>query len=349
LAGLDYREVSVLQLDDVHGDVGLLAGSGSWCAAYHEMPARLRTMEERFSRVIVLPSSFDLRGTDVRSALEMTGAKVFARERVSFDQISDLCDAELAHDTALYFDYRPYEHRGQGVLTAYRTDREADRSDVLPPDNVDISETCDGLDEWLWTIARHELIRTDRAHVTIAAALLGKRVEYTTSNYHKVPAMVEFSLRGRNVERVERLASTHELTSAAADGERYHRRTAERAMSGRQWLARLRRTREEIESLVPPGHSFIFVDDDQWGREPVAVGRQAIPFLERDGTYFGPPADDIIAITELERARAGGASFIIFAWPSFWWLDHYVKFIDYLEHTYRWIWRNDRIVAVDLR
>jgi 3-polyprenyl-4-hydroxybenzoate decarboxylase len=30
----------------------------------------------------------------------------------------------------------------------------------------------------------------------IAAALLGKRVEYRASSYHKVPAIAEFALRG---------------------------------------------------------------------------------------------------------------------------------------------------------
>jgi exopolysaccharide biosynthesis predicted pyruvyltransferase EpsI len=50
------------------------------------------------------------------------------------------------------------------------------------------------MDHWLWTIARHDTVATDRAHVMIAAAMLGKRVEYHGTNYHKVTAIAEYSL-----------------------------------------------------------------------------------------------------------------------------------------------------------
>jgi exopolysaccharide biosynthesis predicted pyruvyltransferase EpsI len=53
---------------------------------------------------------------------------------------------------------------------------------------------CFGLDHWLWTIARCDTVATDRAHVMIAAALLGKNVEYHGTNYHKVNAIAEYSL-----------------------------------------------------------------------------------------------------------------------------------------------------------
>src|SRR5205823_10070645 len=117
-------------------------------------------------------------------------ALIFARENESYAQIRNLCRAELAHDAAFFFDYSPYQRRGQGTLNAFRTDPEA-LPLGLPPDNNDISVTCQTLDEWLWTIARHDTIRTDRTHVTIAAALLGKRVRFRPSNYHKLPAIVE--------------------------------------------------------------------------------------------------------------------------------------------------------------
>jgi hypothetical protein len=38
------------------------------------------------------------------------------------------------------------------------------------------------------------VINTDRAHVMIAAALLGKQVRFASSNYHKVPALAASSL-----------------------------------------------------------------------------------------------------------------------------------------------------------
>ena len=51
---------------------------------------------------------------------------------------------------------------------SYRTDEESVLS-VIPESNHDISRSCSSLDEWLWTIARHAVVKTDRAHVMIAA------------------------------------------------------------------------------------------------------------------------------------------------------------------------------------
>ena len=107
------------------------------------------------------------------------------------------------------------------MLTAYRNDGEATRR-YLPDGNNDISVTCESLDEFLWTIARHELVRTDRAHVTIAAAMLGKQVEYAASNYHKVPAIVAYSLGGLPVCRVEKPRGDRHDASAAREVSGHH-------------------------------------------------------------------------------------------------------------------------------
>ena len=358
LSGIDYREASVLRLDGVIGGTALLSGSGAWCHAFHAMPRYLAEVEERFERVIVLPSTFDITAEGVAETLGRTRAKVFAREMVSYEKIRDLCDADFAHDTALYFDFSPYRRTGRGTLSAYRDDGESARRIVLPADNDDISVTCETLDEWLWTIARHERILTDRAHVTIAAAMLGKRVEYAASNYHKVPAIVEFSLQELDVARVEpssqsaavqplEAASAATAAAAASTGFRESREADRREHAG--WLDRLRRTREEVESLVPPGEAFVFVDGGEWGREPVAIGRRVIPFTEKDGVYWGQPADDAAAIAELTRLRQEGANYLLFAWPAFWWLDYYEQFAGHLHRQFRQIWRNERLIAFDLR
>jgi hypothetical protein len=56
------------------------------------------------------------------------------------------------------FDYRPYLRQGEGCLVAYRTDAESVRS-AVPESNYDISRSCSSLDEWLWTIARHAIVK----------------------------------------------------------------------------------------------------------------------------------------------------------------------------------------------
>lgn len=200
LGALTYREMSLRDLEKREGELALLSGGGAWCQPFHEvLPAALPHIEERFERVVILPSSFDPSVEAVRRALLATRATVFAREPVSFRLIRDLCDAGLAHDCAFFFDYGKFRQKGTGTLSAFRTDAES-KQQSLPQGNLDISVTCRDLAHWLKTIAAYDVIHTDRAHVTIAAAMLGKRVRYRASSYHKVPAIARWALRGFPVE-----------------------------------------------------------------------------------------------------------------------------------------------------
>ena len=175
----------------VDGDTALIIGSGGWCRTYHRtMPALLGIVEQRFDRVIVLPSSFEPEEDAVRAVLDGTGAIVFAREPESHARIADLCDARMAHDTAFFFDYSPWAARdADGTLDAFRTDHETGGRVALPPGNDDVSATAADLDAWLDAIARHDRVRTDRAHVMIAAALMGRAVEWAPGSYHKLEAL----------------------------------------------------------------------------------------------------------------------------------------------------------------
>ena len=202
LARRFYKEVSVRNLDGVLGHTALVAGGGGWCGPYHYMVEYLPAIETKFERVIIMPSSFDVSVPSVRSTLAATKALVFARERKSFDDICRLCDAKIAYDCAFFFDYRPYLRHGEGCLVAYRNDEESVFG-AVPENNHDISKSCSTLDEWLWTIARHAVVKTDRAHVMIAAALLGKVVDYWTSSYHKVPSIADYALKSFPVRQTE--------------------------------------------------------------------------------------------------------------------------------------------------
>jgi exopolysaccharide biosynthesis predicted pyruvyltransferase EpsI len=202
LARRFYKEVSVRDLGGVSGHTALVAGCGGWCGPYHDMVKHLPAIETKFERVIIMPSSFDVSVPSVRSTLATTKALVFARERKSFDDICRLCDAKIAYDCAFFFDYRPYLRHGEGCLVSYRIDEESALSGV-PESNHDISRSCSSLDEWLWTIARHAVVKTDRAHVMIAGALLGKVVDYWTSSYHKVPSIADYALTSFPVRRIE--------------------------------------------------------------------------------------------------------------------------------------------------
>ncbi|PYM12667.1 MAG: hypothetical protein DME18_10840 [Verrucomicrobia bacterium] len=110
---------------------------------------------------------------------------------------------------------------------------------------------------------------------------------------------------------------------------------------------RLRECKEELIRLVPVTEPFILVDEEQLRSElPHA---RAIPFLERNGGYWGPPEDDDAAIDELERLRRTGAKYITFTWPAFWWLDHYAKFTAYLRKNCRCVLKDDKLLVFDLQ
>jgi hypothetical protein len=103
----------------------------------------------------------------------------------------------------------------------------------------------------------------------------------------------------------------------------------------------------QIEALIPAGETLILVDQEQFGASLVA-GRRVFPFLEKDGKYWGPPADDEQAVRELERLRHAGARHIIFARHVSWWLDHYQGLREYLRSNFRLVGDDPRMIAFDL-
>jgi glycosyltransferase involved in cell wall biosynthesis len=121
--------------------------------------------------------------------------------------------------------------------------------------------------------------------------------------------------------------------------------SASEAQSEREQLALAKR---EVAELLPANARAILVDEDQW-RHDFMAGRSFIPFTERDGQYWGPPADDASALAELERLRRAGAEFMVFGWPAFWWFHHYLGLQRRLEENFRKVLHNERLIIFDLR
>ena len=113
------------------------------------------------------------------------------------------------------------------------------------------------------------------------------------------------------------------------------------------WLARRLRAAEEIAAFVPRGERFVLIDGAEWGMDETA-GRRAIPFVERDGEYWGPPADDPEAVGELARLRGEGVRRVVVGWPAFWWLDHYPAMHRWLRENGGLVCANERLAVFDL-
>jgi hypothetical protein len=123
----------------------------------------------------------------------------------------------------------------------------------------------------------------------------------------------------------------------------------EKTQAHQAWLDGIQQAFQEMAEQIPPGTSFILVDEDQWETGPLVAGRRRIPFLEKNGQYWGPPADEQTALSEMERLREAGAHYVVFAWPTFWWLEHYTGLNQYLRFNFRCVLENDRLVVFDLR
>jgi succinoglycan biosynthesis protein ExoV len=114
------------------------------------------------------------------------------------------------------------------------------------------------------------------------------------------------------------------------------------------WLYSMQMALKELSEEIPPGATFIIVDEERWGGGQVLAGRRTLPFLERNGRYWGLPADGDVAISEIERLREGGAQYIAFMEPSFWLLDFYPGLREHLDR-YRPVIRSTRVLVFDLR
>jgi SAM-dependent methyltransferase len=103
---------------------------------------------------------------------------------------------------------------------------------------------------------------------------------------------------------------------------------------------------KQVIELTPRQEPVILVAESMSTEFPI---RNAMPFLERNGVYWGAPATDDEAIAELERMRRLGCAFIVFSWLSFWWLHYYSAFQAYVRTHFRCVRENECLIAFDLR
>jgi exopolysaccharide biosynthesis predicted pyruvyltransferase EpsI len=183
----------------------LVAGGGALIPRY-ECLSRVVDRLPRDRRIIVGPSTvvgFDL-------LRQFPNLILLAREEMTHALAKAAgVTTMLCHDAALSFDFSPWEgaedRNSLGKLSAFRTDGES-TGGALPPGNLDLSAQAGGwwqlhnchlqARRFLTTINRYRTVETDRLHVAIAAAKLGKRVTLYPGNYHKNRAVFHCSLKG---------------------------------------------------------------------------------------------------------------------------------------------------------
>jgi glycosyltransferase involved in cell wall biosynthesis len=114
----------------------------------------------------------------------------------------------------------------------------------------------------------------------------------------------------------------------------------------KSWFRKLSSAIDELAPLIR-GRTVALIDEDQWGVDD-SVGWTARHFPERDGMYWGLPANDADALAELDRALAAGASRLVVAWSALWWLDYYADFAAALRARFPVLLSTEHVEVFDL-
>lgn len=188
-AGL-YRKYS-LSLRDISRayEVSIICGSGGFAQQAHVAMQIQELCSDCFADVIVLPSSYSMRPRAGHNTL------FFARDK--FESQKVVPSAPFCHDMAFFLQPDPATMPCRRVGYHIRTDVESSGELPFLRENCDISAAGTELDppDWLFEeVGKSEVVVTDRLHVCIAAALIGRRVYLFRGNYFKIEAIYKSSL-----------------------------------------------------------------------------------------------------------------------------------------------------------
>jgi pyruvyltransferase len=125
------------------------------------------------------------------------------------------------------------------------------------------------------------------------------------------------------------------------------RELADKATAQAEWREQLRRLQFTVARHIPPGSLVVIADDDQLRFDLRFI--RTVPFLERDGTYWGPPGSDADAIAELERLVIMGVEWFVIAWPMYWLLDRFDAFARYLTEHFETRARDQSVMILRVR
>ena len=170
------------------GERAIVTGSGAYRTVY-DRPAELVRAASRYSRVLVMPSSYPFRPGYIPSRT------TFWR-RDHLESIEAVPEARFCHDMAFYLKPRARPVT-QEIGLFFRED--AERTDIaLPHGNVDLS--AEGthktdIESFMDRIGACRVVHTNRLHVGIGAALLGREVHLYPGDNRKIEAMFDASLR----------------------------------------------------------------------------------------------------------------------------------------------------------
>ncbi len=101
---------------------------------------------------------------------------------------------------------------------------------------------------------------------------------------------------------------------------------------------------QRLQDVLPKGVQFALAGYNRLFLKIPA----AVPFIQKDGVDIGVPRNDQVAIEQIQNLRQMGARYVVFLFPSFWWLDHYTEFHRYLNSNFPITIKDDQVVIFQL-
>lgn len=175
-------------------EIHMVYGGGGLFIDKYARTAQIPGLVARSDRMLVLPHTFGMsaeklgfRDIDILFRRDHAGSKEFAP------------DALFCHDMALSMDPIRSSSEGSGVGFFFREDAEKIKGMELPAGNRDISQEgteSSQITPFLEAIAQFGTIHTNRLHVAISGALMGRRVHLYANSYFKNESIYKASLQG---------------------------------------------------------------------------------------------------------------------------------------------------------
>lgn len=189
----------------------IVTGSGAYRDVYAR-PAELAQAAKRFAHVLVMPSSYPF-----RPSYDANRTTYWRRD--DLESMGAVPEARFCHDMAFYLQPAPRDVT-QDVGVFFRAD--AERTDMEPPPgNIDISAEGthkSDIEPLLDRIGACRVVHTNRLHVGIGAALLGREVHVYPGSNRKIEAMFKASLEPYYQDVHFHHEVPQSLYSAAAEG-----------------------------------------------------------------------------------------------------------------------------------
>lgn len=165
-------------------------GNGVFTRHYRRATV-LAELTNHFQTSVFLPSTYAIRREELNFS---PNTHFFARDR--FESQQNMPEAPFCHDMAFFLSLTaPPPTAPVGVFM--RTDAERPAYAPVPRGNVDIStkgRQSTPIDGFVRAIGRYETIYTNRLHVGICGALLGRKVHLFGNDYFKIRAIYESSI-----------------------------------------------------------------------------------------------------------------------------------------------------------